>query len=173
MYPVQSYIGTINLDPAYTPRKLIHKQISEAIILSLDPEFVLSIDNDHINSNHIELLQNYGKEDPVIFQIGQALKKEIESRSSFQVYVDSLTVCLSAHLLRYYSTTKYNFKEYKGGLSKNQLDTVIEYINSYLSEDISLKTLANITGLSQFYFSRQFKKSMGISPYQYIIKKTN
>lgn len=171
MYPVQSYIGTMNLDPAYTPRKLIHEQISEAIILSLDPESVLSIDPDHINPDRIELFQSYGKEDPLIFQIGQALKKEIESGSYFQAYIESLTISLSAHLLRHYSTTKYDNKEYKGGLSKNKLGAVVEYINSYLSEDISMNILARISGLSQFYFSRQFKKSMGISPYQYIVKQ--
>lgn len=171
MYPIKSYIGTINFDPAYTPRKLIHNQISEAIILSLDPDFVLSINSDQINPDRIELLQSYGKEDQIIFQIGQALKNELRLGNSYQIYVESLTACLSAHLLRHYSTAKFEIKEYKGGLAKKKLGRVIEYIDNYLSEDISLKMLANLSGLSQFYFSRQFKKSMGVSPHQYIIKK--
>jgi len=47
----------------------------------------------------------------------------------------------------------------------------ISYINSNISRKISIDDLAGEVNLSKFYFSRLFKKQVGISPNQYIIQQ--
>ncbi|WP_414621166.1 helix-turn-helix transcriptional regulator [Calothrix sp. CCY 0018] len=44
-------------------------------------------------------------------------------------------------------------------------------MNDNISTEIKLSDLANLAGISQFHFSRLFKKSLGISPNQYVIKQ--
>jgi AraC family transcriptional regulator len=48
---------------------------------------------------------------------------------------------------------------------------VIEYIEAYLTEDLSLNDLATVAGLSQFHFSRIFKAALGLTPHQYLMKR--
>ncbi len=60
--------------------------------------------------------------------------------------------------------------EPKGKLSGLQLRQVIEYIHEYLSEDLSLVALANQANLSLYHFARLFKRSLGLSPHQYVLQ---
>jgi len=57
------------------------------------------------------------------------------------------------------------------GLSPRQLKPVIDYINNYLDQDLGLAELAAIAQLSQYHFSRAFKRSTGMSPHQYVIQQ--
>lgn len=45
----------------------------------------------------------------------------------------------------------------------------ITFINEHFAEDISLETLAQITNLSLYHFTRIFTKETGFTPHQYII----
>lgn len=46
-----------------------------------------------------------------------------------------------------------------------------EYIKGHLSEMISVKTLADRSGYAEYYFSHKFKKEMGISVKEYILRE--
>jgi len=48
---------------------------------------------------------------------------------------------------------------------------VTDYINDNIASEIKLSDLANLAGISQYHFSRLFKKSLGISPNKYVIKQ--
>lgn len=78
---------------------------------------------------------------------------------------------LAAHLLKYYCTKQHILRDDRGGLPKHKLRQVIDYINAYLNQDLSIANLAQLTQMSSHYFGRLFKQSMGISPYQYIIQR--
>jgi AraC family transcriptional regulator len=54
-------------------------------------------------------------------------------------------------------------------LSDHKLLQVIDYINDALDQDIKLADLAQLLGMSQSHFSRLFKRSMGLSPHQYLL----
>ena len=57
------------------------------------------------------------------------------------------------------------------GLSPRQLKPVINYISDHLDQDLGLEELAAIAQLSQYHFSRAFKRSTGMSPHQYVIRQ--
>jgi AraC family transcriptional regulator len=40
-----------------------------------------------------------------------------------------------------------------------------------LGEDLSIAAIANALEMSQYYFSRLFKQSLGLSPYQYVMRQ--
>jgi AraC family transcriptional regulator len=49
------------------------------------------------------------------------------------------------------------------------LESVIDYINTHLDQDLSLVELAALVQLSPNYFLQLFKQSTDITPYQYVL----
>lgn len=52
-----------------------------------------------------------------------------------------------------------------------QIDHVLDYINSHIDEDITIDELSNISYLSKFHLSREFKRHTGTTLHRYIIQK--
>jgi AraC family transcriptional regulator len=57
------------------------------------------------------------------------------------------------------------------GLSPAQFKQAIEYINERLYENLTLTAIATELELSPAYFCRLFKRSIGITPHQYILQQ--
>jgi AraC family transcriptional regulator len=72
------------------------------------------------------------------------------------------------HALQYGAQGRGDFR---GGLTPRQLSRVEEYVRANISKESSLAELANLVGLSRYHFSRAFKKSTGLAPYQFVIAK--
>lgn len=75
------------------------------------------------------------------------------------------------YLLRHYSDFQQPLREDFGGLTPHKLQRAIAYINDRLGEDLSITAISQELEMSQYYFSRLFKQSMGISPYKYIMQQ--
>lgn len=45
------------------------------------------------------------------------------------------------------------------------------YVRDNLEKEVTLKRMASIAGMSESNFSRRFKTSMGITPYQYVLQE--
>lgn len=58
-----------------------------------------------------------------------------------------------------------------GGLPSFRLRKVQRYIGDHLDDDLTLDQLADVAGISKHHFSHLFKESMGVSPYQYVIRR--
>jgi AraC-like DNA-binding protein len=56
----------------------------------------------------------------------------------------------------------------QGGLPAHKLRRVVEFIEAHIDVPITLARLAAVVYLSPFHFHRQFKRSMGLTPGQYI-----
>lgn len=48
-------------------------------------------------------------------------------------------------------------------------ENIITYINEHFAEDITIATLAERAGMSQYHFIRTFKKESGFTPHKYIL----
>ena len=57
-----------------------------------------------------------------------------------------------------------------GGLSARKLRKVNEFIAANYDHEIKLAELAQVAGMSSFHFAREFKRTTGITPHQYLIK---
>ncbi|MGF1480808.1 MAG: helix-turn-helix domain-containing protein [Cyanophyceae cyanobacterium] len=126
-----------------------------------------------IAPDRLELVTEFRVRDPQLEQTLRLLRAELHKGGSWvgQLYVESLANVLAVHLLRDYSTSQPRIAVYEGGLSDRQLLQVAEYINAHLDRQIKLSDLAAVAGVTQFYFSRLFKQSMGISPHQYLLQQ--
>ena len=57
---------------------------------------------------------------------------------------------------------------YATGEQKDAIKRVCDYISQHYANNLSLKKLAEIACLSPFHFQREFKKSLGITPHEYL-----
>jgi AraC family transcriptional regulator len=56
-----------------------------------------------------------------------------------------------------------------GRLSAVQEKRVLEYIAANLHRNVSLSDIAGLVALSRFHFSRSFRRTTGLAPYQFIL----
>jgi AraC family transcriptional regulator len=162
--------GDVVIVPANTWHRTSWNTAGGAIVLGLEPkEFTRTID-EIIERDRIELIPHFATPDPLVHQIGLALKRALEnSGNASRLYAETMTTALMVHLLQYYSAQQLTIPSYTGGLSKLKLQQVVDYIHTHLDGDLSLKELAAIVQMSAHYFSQLFKQSTGITPHQYVI----
>lgn len=55
------------------------------------------------------------------------------------------------------------------GLQRNQLRRVRGLVQERYADELNLDRLAAHAGLSKFHFSRRFRRSTGVTPYQYLL----
>lgn len=83
---------------------------------------------------------------------------------SMQLYCDGLTTAIAARLFALPPSPQPAFPQ---GLAPWRLRRVIEYLEAHLPERVDLARLAALAGLSPAHFSRAFKVSTGMAPYQW------
>ena len=165
-------IGDVVLVPAHVEHWASFKQDAEVVILSLEPEALATIAYDEIAPESVQLNPQFSHSDPMIEQIGRALLSELQSDYyGCQLYAESFANALFAHLIRKYSTRQQQIKNYKDGLSRHKLKQAISFIQGHLDRNLKLSDVAKEIHMSQYNFCRLFKKSTGITPYQYIIQQ--
>jgi AraC family transcriptional regulator len=145
---------------------------SEYLTLYLDPSFIdRAADDAHLNGR-FAIQERYTRSDKVISSIGMALLEELDSTGlSGRLYAESLANVLAVHLLRHYSNSStLSLPPLTGGLSASKLRQVTNFIAENYSNDLKLAELAQVAGMSSFHFAREFKKTTGTTPHQYLIK---
>ncbi len=75
------------------------------------------------------------------------------------------------HLLRHYSEVVQIIMPENRSLTYSQLQQAIDYIHAHLNRDLSLAELVSVVYISPTYCASLFKRTMGISPYQYVIQR--
>jgi AraC family transcriptional regulator len=162
--------GDIFIVPADVNHSLAWGHNAEFMMLCIEPDLFTQSLNEIVDSNSVYLIPHFCKQDILIHQFNLALKVDLETGASgSRLYTDAISNALLMHLFQFYSAHK-NILEYSGKLTKIQLAQVVNYIHEYLDRDISLSELAAIVQMGSRHFSRLFKQSTGLSPYQYLIK---
>src|SRR5271165_3120193 len=61
--------------------------------------------------------------------------------------------------------------EIVGGLTPRRLQRVLEHVREHVADALSVGELAQVVGMSQYYFSKLFKVSTGTTPHQYVMRQ--
>ena len=163
-------------DVAIIPAKVNHWQrietpMTDFAILTIKPDLVSHFAHEVVEPERVELLPTFAQPDPLIYGIALSLKANLDSSSPDRLYTESLFNTLILHLLRNYSTRTFNLQQYSQGLAPYKLKQILDLIGDRLSEEVSVSQMADYLSLSPFHFCRQFKKSVGVTPHQYIISQ--
>ncbi|WP_333359873.1 hypothetical protein [Microcoleus sp. herbarium14] len=100
---------------------------AEFLLIRVDSTFLTSIARELIDADSWEIIPQFKLPDPLIQQMGWALKSEIEAdRLGSSLYAESIANALLVHLLRRYSAGEHTILEYTDGLSKYKLQSAID-----------------------------------------------
>lgn len=169
--PVQIAPGTITVIPANARNWARWNAEHQFVLIAFETDRLEQLIAETTIANKVELLPTLGQPNALIYNIGLALKAELESHESGQrLYIDALITALVAHLLRHFSVQKLVFPVVENGLSKRKLQQVTDYIHAHLEQDLTLAELAAVVHTSPSYFSSLFKQSMSLAPHQYVIQ---
>ncbi len=86
------------------------------------------------------------------------------------LFIQGLAQILAVHLVRNYADDSPD-RTVSNALPGFKLRRAIRSMESGLREEFSLSRLAQEVGMSEFHFSRLFKKATGLSPSQFFIKR--
>ena len=112
-----------------------------------------------------------GFEDPVIDALSTALLPALaEPGAASRLFVDHVLFALRAHLARRFGVAA-DAASRRGGLATWQARRAKEFIEAHLAENISLADLARECSLSVAHFARSFKRSIGMTPYQFLTER--
>ena len=166
--------GDICITPAKTPLFARWDIEDNYLRIRLKTQFIETVASETMETNgdRLELMPQFRMRHPQIEAIAMMLFTELQrSPSGSRLYLDSLTNALAVNLLRQFSVAKPQLPIYEGGLPQSQLMQILDYIDTHIDQDIKLSDLARLLDMSQFHFSRLFKQSIGMSPYQYLIQQ--
>lgn len=160
--------------PSGQPFSARLKGDAEQIAIYLDPSLVLRAadEADARGSGPVKVVEGFSTNDPVVRNAGVALLAELEAEGpGGRLYADSLANLLAVHLLRHYTAAGVGAPQsFRGGLSGRRLRQVKAFIADHYESDLSLEELARVGGMSTFHFAREFKRTTGTTPHQYLIK---
>ena len=88
-----------------------------------------------------------------------------------QLVVENLGNATAIYLAKRYGVFPLRISQYKSGLTPDRLSRVLDYIEEYLENDLSVVHLAEVACLSPFHFGKMFKRSMEQSVHQYVIAR--
>ncbi len=164
-------VGNVSICPANISLKTQAYGNGEFILVGLEPSKFACSAYESVDIDKVEIVQQVKGYDPLIYQIGLALKTELESGGVDScLYAESMATALSVHLLRRYLARKQTLQDYTGGLPKYKLQEAIAYINEHLDHSLHLAEIAAIVQISPHYFATLFKQSTGFAPHQYVTK---
>ncbi|MBF2084634.1 AraC family transcriptional regulator [Thermoleptolyngbya sp. C42_A2020_037] len=166
--------GDISITPAGVPVFARWQQADHFLEIRLPSQFLQTVAHETLGSAtvRLELVDDFRIRDAQLEAIAQLLLTDLQQQNlGGKLYIDSLTNVLAVHLIRHYAAKTAQISEYEGGLNQQQLLRVLDYLNDHLDQEIKLADLANLLGISQFHFSRLFKQSVGLSPYQYLLQQ--
>ena len=122
------------------------------------------------NLGKIHLRDVSGFKDTFLAALLEELRGEVSSgRPVSPLFVQGVAQALAVHLARNYTELTRDLQEYKGGLPGFKLRKITELMAAHLEEEFSLIRLAREADMSEFHFSRLFKRTTGLTPSQYFI----
>lgn len=113
----------------------------------------------------------FGGRDATILAIAGQLREELfRPAGANRTFIHGLGLSLTAHLLRDYRDANHPGPAKRGELPMSRLRRVVALMEGNLDREFELSCLANEAGMSEFHFSRVFKKTTGFSPSHYFIR---
>lgn len=113
-----------------------------------------------------------GHDDAVVRHLGTSLLDALHRPDEVnQLFVDHTMLALTAHVAQTYGGLRNSAKPAHGGLAPWQVKRASERLESNLGRALSIQQVAAEFDLSVSHFSRAFRKSTGLPPHQWLLRR--
>lgn len=166
--------GNIWINPPSTP---FTHEIAEPcyfIILAVEKQTFLQSCSLNISNKPLQFLNNYNVHDETIKGIIELFLLEAKANGqNGQAYLKNMLSLLATHYIQNYSNYPdlADSKATNSKFDQSQVDKISLHIEQNIGSHITVDDLAELLGCSKYYFLREFKKFVGITPYQYLINQ--
>lgn len=149
--------GDIDIVPAGVPGRWEMKEKDTVLLLDVEPQ------------PGVEIMNRFQIRDRRLELLGQMMKREKDAGCpNGQMYLDTLGCEVAAQLVSQHSTASAPAR-CKGGLPN--LKRVLSYIEDNLAQNLSLKEVADVAGVSVSHVKTTFRESVGLPVHQYVIER--
>lgn len=146
------------------------KARSPVVHMNISPRFLASVSG-RLESPRINLRSVVLRSEATLSRCAQWARREVEGEGmGSRLAWDTLALIASLQLLRATRSAELKLETNPKGLPPTALIRVLERLHDDLGARVSLETLAQDSGMSRFHFCRQFRRSTGLSPYQYQLR---
>jgi AraC family transcriptional regulator len=143
----------------------MHLYLRNSIVEQVSADIVAS-------SNSRGLRPVFNGSDPLLVQLAMSIRLALnERRMASRLYVEHLSWTFAAHLVHSSRQAVLSAALRSQGLSRRQLQRVVEFIEENLEKDLGVEDLARAASLNPAYFGRQFKKATNLSPHQFVTQR--
>ena len=160
--------NSLNILPAHTSiRSSIWRARIHFLTMEISRHFVNAMYPDR--GKPIELLQHIGVLDQYVSSAMLALRQDITTGCTAGAhYGESISAALLVHVAAKYGAESERRAEWHR-ISDKVMSTILEYIESNLTEAPSVVDLARLADMEVPRFVRAFKARVGVSPVRYIV----
>lgn len=111
-----------------------------------------------------------GLRDSKLYQIAMGFNDILgrPSEPTDRLFLDGMQSALAGYLLGTYAIDRWRPPVRSSDFDAKRFKRVLDYIETYLTGEIRLADLAAEACLSEFHFSRLFRKVTGLSPHRYV-----
>ncbi|MEF1304939.1 AraC family transcriptional regulator, partial [Vibrio owensii] len=166
--------GNIWINPPKTPFTHDVAEPCYFVILAIEEQEFFSHCPLNLEGIELQFLNNYNVLDETIKGIIELFMLEVKAKGrNGKTYLNNLVSLLATHYIQNYSNY-FDLKNNQIAASKfdqHQVDKIDQYIEENIGNNIAVDDLADLLGCSKFYFLREFKKLIGVTPYQYLMNK--
>jgi AraC-like DNA-binding protein len=122
---------------------------------------------DELGVRDFELDDRYGVIDPIAANVMRRLRSLVRSDDPDALEMATLGRFLYSRTFTAIFGGRLRTRG-DGGLNRRRLAQVVDWIEAHLAAPITIGQLAAVAALSQAHFIRSFKRSSGLSPYQFV-----
>lgn len=141
---------------------------SETLVLSIEPQHFQQACGDHPGSGSLVPCCNVSS--PLVAQLLLALHADAKTgQREGASYAETLVVALVAHLRQMHTSTGDRSRN-EGMLSNVALRRIQDHIRDRIETGVTLASLAALLDMDSYAFLRSFKRSIGMTPHQYLIR---
>jgi AraC family transcriptional regulator len=170
IYEGRNRAGYVTFAPAGVERQGCHRNPDlDFLFLLINPCFIRSCEFD-LHARDLPSLTNV--HDRLIHSVLWSLAREMGNGAAElpSIYAEHAAGLLMAHIV--HSTGRDRSRHTsRAGLPAAIRRRVIDFIEESLGQDISLTALAALTGTGVDVFARNFKASVGVPPYRYVLER--
>ena len=171
--------GWIAIQPAQTPMSYAWDRRLDLCVLGLEPRYVDRVAERMFGTatSNFKITAATRENDPAISNIAGVLAREVvRADTGAMLYAESLASILTVHLLRNYASVPAvaaSELPAPGGTARvtsRAVADAMRCVQRNFATALSLEDIASAARVSPFHLSRLFKRTVGVSPYQYLIQ---